>query len=213
MAFEIELCVSESCDGITVVDTTGFFASNNPYGYNAPPTPDGEVPTLDTNGVFGYSEYVLEMYFAVAGGVNMNTDPPPSPDYTVNLLTWPHTIDTATGYVTWQFTKEQLGVQYIRSGWWVFQGQGVWVNSADEEYIYPINNTTGLTGYLESQVDSMMLNANPKKCGGCKKGCKDPYELYLIFNPLTCWAAECQNYDGFTTHVDYLMNNLPPCGC
>jgi hypothetical protein len=213
MAFEIELCASESCEGITVVDKTGFFASDNPYGYNAPPTPNGEVPTLTTGGVFGYSEYTLNIFFAVAGGVDMDTDPPPTPSYTANLLTWPHTIDTDTGYVTWSFTKDQLGVEYIRSGWWVFRGEGVWINSDDEEYTYDINNTTGFIGYLQEQVDTMMKSANPKKCGGCKNGCKDPYELFLLFSPLTCWAAECQNYDAFTTHVDYLLNNVPPCGC
>lgn len=33
--FEVEICISESCSGITVKDVTGFFSAENPFGYNA----------------------------------------------------------------------------------------------------------------------------------------------------------------------------------
>ena len=214
MAFEIKLCARDACDGgITVTDTTGFFSVDNPFGYNAPPTPGGAVPTLSTAGVFGYSSYTLLIYRAIQGGVDLDADPSPPPDLTINLLTWPHTIDEETGNVTWTFTPQQLGVEQARSGWWLFRGEGVWVNSEDEEYTYPIYSTVGLLGDLCAKVDAMMLKASPAKCGGCGGGKRSPYEMYLLFNPLASWAGECQNYEGFTNHVDYLYHNIPLCGC
>lgn len=215
-AFEVKGCLGEGCQTLKYVDRTGWWSAQNPMGYWNPAngtSPNPDIPTLTSLGVFGYDSYSIDIYAAVFGGVNMDSSPPPTPSYTFNLLTETHTIDTETGYVTWEWTLETLGIEYIRPGWWLVRGTAVWTEVDTTVDTYLINGTSGLQGYLTEQVDKMMLAANPKKCGGCAKGCADPYELYLIYNPLTCWSGNCQDEEGYTTHIDYLLNEVPPCPC
>lgn len=207
MAFEVISCLSESCTGITIRDITGFFGPEKPFGYNAP---SATVPTLTTGGVFGYTTYSAQLFFAKDGGF----DPDGTPDYTVNLLTWPSTIDPVTGYVTWEITLEQLGITAARSGWWMMRLTAIWVNNA-VTYDYSQDDTFGFTGDLTTKIDATMKRYYAEKGIGCPCDCGgtpilELYQRYRIFRDFT----GCVNlYDQFQAEADWLYGHLPLCSC
>jgi len=214
--FEVQFCLSESCDGITFKDITGFFGTSNPYGYNAPAP---SVPTLAIDGTFGYTSYTLSIWASEAGGIDMVDGVPTSPALiTVDLLTATHTIDPVTGYVTWAFTFEDLGLSgpNVRSGWWFIRLDPVlWTNDSIN-YDYSTDQQFGFTGDVTRLMDNAKYEALRKKgwnCGDCKCG-GTPIGLinqrYLIIRDL----AGCVGLDDeFTKGIDYLYSILPLCGC
>jgi hypothetical protein len=209
--FEVEICLSESCNGITVKDVTGFFSAENPFSYNAP---NPSVPTLLTSGVFGYTEYVLSLFYAIQGGY----DDTQAPDYTVDLLTWPHTVDVDTGYVTWEFTFADLGItdETLRSGWWLGRLDPVtWVNGTT--YDYSRDETFAFTGDITSMMDTAMAEFIRKNGfdGGCDCGCGGEafMKLYLRYRVWRDNMACANMEEAFQETADYLYTALPQCQC
>ena len=214
--FEVNLCLSESCDGLTVIDQTGFFSTSNTFGYNSP---NVSVPTLQNDGTFGYTAYTLNLFFAIQGGYQNGAGflaDPSTPDYTVDLLTWPHTIDTVTGYVTWEFTFEDLGITAatLRSGWWLARLDPVtWVNG--QTYDYSNDIPFAFTGDITKLMDAAMKKFYAEKGLGCKCDCggvdlKDLYQMYRIARDfMPCVGLN----DQFQSTVDYLYSQLPLCQC
>lgn len=208
-SFEIASCLSESCDGITFKDITGFFGTSNPYGYNAP---QPSVPTLTTGGVFGYTSYTLSIWQATSEGIDTSV----APLLTVDLLTTTHTIDVDTGHVTWAFTFEDLGLTgpNVRSGWWYIRLDPVlWTNDSIN-YEYPTEQQFGFTGDVTRLRDNAMYeslrkhgwNCDKCKCGGVSIGLLN--QRYLIIRDL----AGCVGLDDeFTTGINYLYSVLPLC--
>lgn len=209
--FEIDICLQESCNGLTVKDLTGFFSTSNPYGYNAPQV---SVPTLGVDGTFGYTSYVANIWAASADGIDTSTPAL----ITVNLLTWPHTIDTETGFVTWEFTFEDLGLSgpNLRSGWWFIRLDPVlWTNDSID-YPYDTDQQFGFTADVTRLMDNAKYEALRKhgwncekcKCGGTSIGLIN--QRYLIIRDL----AGCVGLDEeFTKGINYLYSILPTCGC
>lgn len=213
--FEVKFCLSASCTGLKLIDTTGFWSTENPFGYwnsQNGDSPDPALPTLTINGTFGYDSYSVNIWEAVQGGVDLNATPQPPPDWTFDLLTLPHTIDVDTGYVTWDLSLETLGLSYLYPGWWIARGDAVWTDTNDEVHDYPVDCTSGISQYLTEQVDKMMLASSPEQCE-CKKGCQSPYELLLLYNPISCWAGNSQDYAGYQRICDFLFTSLPLCPC
>lgn len=205
MAFEINLCASDAgCDGITFVDQTGSFSLENPEGYGAPPDPGPIPPNVEA-----YTSYQLEVWFAVEGGVDLDTDPPPAPDFTLNLLTATHTTDAETGYVTWPITLEQLGVETIRSGWWFFRVTAVYTNSTPETFNYESDAQMAFMSDLTTQTDNMMSTFDINGC--CNDCSQKKASLYQKFFITKKYTACCADEEGFTRNVDYLYFNLPLC--
>ncbi len=216
-AFEVVLCLEPSCTGLTVRDTTGFFSTTNPWAYNSP---QASVPTLDTDGTFGYSQYVLSLFYAVQGGYQNTSNylaDPPVPDYTVNLLTWPHVVDSVTGVVTWEFTFEDLGITTgaLRSGWWLARLDPVtWVNNS-VTYDYSNDLTFAFTSEITSLMDAAMKKFYTEKGLGGKCSCggteiRELYQTYRIWRDL----MPCVGLDNqFQATADYLYSKLPLCGC
>lgn len=205
MAFEIILCGKETCEGISLVDQTGFFGTEKPWGYNSP---NSTVPSLSTLGVFGYTTYTLDIFQAVPGGVDLTTNPPPTPLLTVNLLTRPHTIDVTTGYVTWDFTLEDLGIEFVRSGWWVFRVRGVFTNSVPTTYTYGEETTMGFKDHITEKVDQLYKESDID-CE-CKKGCV-PLEKVLLYTMALSTQGCCGDQAAFTQTIDWLYNNSDNC--
>lgn len=207
MAFEVDLCIQSSCTGITIKDETGYFSNTNPEGYNAP---SDAIPTLLDDGTYGYTEFSLDIYFAQQGGYDSSG----SPDFEVDLLTWPHTVDPTTGVVTWEFTFEDIGVsdERLRSGWWMGSWTAIWENDGDT-YNYSASQTYAFTGDITSMMDTAMLNAY--KRGGCDCKCgdkmiKDLYQTYRIWRDF----MPCNNLDDdFQETADWLYTKLPLCPC
>ncbi len=208
MAFEVRLCIQPSCTGITVKDLTGFFSNTVPLGYNGP---QDAIPTLATDGTYGYTTFSLDIFFAIQGGY----DEARTPDYTVDLLTWPHTIDTTTGYVTWEFTFEEIGItdETLRSGWWLGSWDAIWDNTGGP-YDYSDNQTYAFTSDLTTLMDTAVMNAY-KRGKGCRCKCGDRtigdlYQTYRIWRDFLA----CNNMDAaFQAEADYLYTQLPLCQC
>lgn len=214
MAFTIQTCLKETCDGVSFVDTTGVFALDNPNGYNGP---GQEVPTLNVStGEFGYTTYQLELFYAVEGGF----DSTGNPDYTANLLTWPHTVDTnptsdTYGHVTWDFSLDDLGLETTRSGWWLARITAIWVNS--QTYDYSQDDTFGFTGDLTSKIDQTMKRFYSEKGtdGNCGCQCGDTnintlYQKYRIWRDFIGCVAF---YDQFQVEADWLYEHYIQCSC
>ncbi len=206
MAFELNICLSETCTGIKVTDLTGFFGPENAWGYGAPAQ---SVPTLSLSGVYGYSEFSIAIFFAKEGGY----DPTGTPDFTADLLTTSHTIDPVTGYVTWEFTLEDLGVESLRSGWWAMNTTAIWENV--ETYDYSTDNKFGFTGDLTSKIDQTMKRYYAQNGGGCPCDCggssiQELYMRYRIWRDfIGCVNLEVQ----FQEEADWLYNHYVLCQC
>lgn len=204
-SFEINICASDTgCDGVTFVDQTGVFGLvENPLAYGAP---NDTVPSLDVDtGVYNYDSYTLEVWYAAEGGLD-ETAPP---DFTLDLLTATHTVDADTGYVTWELSLEDLGVETIRSGWWLFRVTGVFTNDDDETFNYVFDAQMAFIEDLTTQTDAMMSTFNVAGCcDDCAKKKADLYQKYWITKKYT---ACCADEAGFTRNVDYLLANLPLC--
>lgn len=210
-SFEINTCLRETCEGIEYVDTTGFFGVSNPWGYNAP---QESVPTLTTGGVFGYTSYTLSIWPALQGGYDSDA----APIITADLLTRTHTIDPDTGYVTWLFTWEDLGLtdEVARSGWWFIRLDPVtWPGDA-QVYDYSTDQTFAFTQQVTKLVDDAMIAALRKNgfdCGGCKCGGTPINELYQRYRIIRDFAPCNGMDDQFTDGIDWLLTTLPICGC
>lgn len=210
-SFEINACLTETCDGLAYVDSTGFFGVSNPWGYNAP---QDSVPTLTTEGVFGYTSYTLSIWPALQGGYDSDSDPL----LVVDLLTRPHTIDPETGRVTWSFSWADLGLtdQVARSGWWFIRLDPVVWDGDVQAYDYSTDQSFALTGHVTKLVDDAMIAALRKhgfKCGGCKCGGTPIDELYQRYRIIRDFAPCNGMDDQFTDGIDWLYSILPLCGC
>lgn len=211
--FEIVPCLEETCTGVRYKDVTGFFGTSRPYGYNSP---NQSVPTLTTDGVFGYASYTLSIWAAVEDGLTVVDGVPDSPALlTVDLLTWDHTIDTETGYVTWDFTFEDLGLSgpRVRSGWWFIRLDPVLWESGGEDYDYSRDETFAFVDDINYLMDQAMYKARKKgaNCGGCKCGGLDIEKVYQRFRIIRGFDP-CNNLDdSFTAGVDWLYSILPLC--
>lgn len=208
MAFEISICAKEGCESLSIIDETGFFGPDKPFGYNAP---DVSVPTLTTGGVFGYTTYQAEIYYAIEGGF----DDTAAPDYTVDLLTWAHTTDAVTGEVTWVFTLEDLNLTALRSGWWKVVVTALYTNNT-VDYNYDAYEVLGLTQDLTSIMDTAMKKYYAQHgASGCDCDCGGEdlatlYEKYRIWKDfMGCAGLD----DAFQTDADYLLAHLPLCSC
>lgn len=196
MAFDLKYCPSESCLGIAFKDIVGFFASDNPYGYNSPLA---GVPTLDTDGTYSFTSYQLEIWRAVDGGVDPNGDP----DVTIDLLATAHTVDPDTGYVSWTLDLETLGVDSIRSGRWIFKATAV-----DGSTTYEVTRSVAMVCDITDDVDQLMLKRD-FNCE-CANGCTPAEDLFAkLF--LTKGQVKCSGPDIFQTNVDYLYYHAQPC--
>lgn len=207
-AFEVVPCLSETCDGIQFKDITGFFGTSRPYGYGAP---QDSVPTLSSSGVFGYTSYRISIWAAQEGG--FDADAPPL--FTADLLTWTHTIDTDTGYVTWNFSFEDLGLSgpRLRSGWWFIRLEPVLWENGGTDYDYSTDQTFAFVDDINYLMDQAMYKAIQKGtgCGGCKCGGLDIKDVYQRFRIIRDFAP-CNNMDAsFTSGVDWLYSILPLC--
>lgn len=196
--FDVLLCAKETCDGVQLVDYTGFFSSDAPQGYNAPGV---GIPTLLVNGTFGYSTYSVQVFFAKAGG----NDGTGNPDKTFNLLTWPHTVDPDTGYVTWDFSFADLGVadETLRSGWWLFRTTALF-----STYDYSNDYRFGFRDDIVDKIDKENL-PKPLDCD-CDEGCEGPWTIVAkLF--LALKGGCCQQSDNFQRNIDYLYNTYQNC--
>lgn len=214
-AFEIKPCLNETCEGVQYVDRTGFFGTSNPYGYGAP---QDSVPTLTTDGVFGYTSYVISIWQSEEGGIETVDGIPASPPlFTTDLLTATHTIDVTTGYVTWNFSFEDLGLTgpRLRSGWWFIRLDPVlWTNNS-VDYDYSTDQQFAFVNDMNYLTDQAMFKARQKSadCSGCRCGglnIKDVYQRFRIirdFDPRNNMDAS------FTAGVDWIYSILPLCGC
>lgn len=204
--FQIDFCFGESdCgDTLQVTDNTGIFSIDNPLGYNAP---DIVVPTLDVDtGEFGYASYQLQLWFAQTGGIDTTT----TPDFTANLLTTTHTTDTTTGYVTWDFSLETLGLPSLMSGWWYGRVVAVWVDSDDVSHTYTSTAMMFLVGQMTKLVDEAMLKSDPN-CS-CAEGCITAQDLFLKLQMAERQA--CLTYvEAAQANMDWLYYNTPLCQC
>lgn len=214
MAFTIQSCLKETCDGVSFVDTTGIFSLDNPNGYNGP---SPEVPTLNPNtGTFGYTTYQLQLFYAVEGGFDSTA----APNYTVNLLTWPRTVDNdptsdTYGHVTWNFSLENLGLEYVRSGWWLARITAIWVNGTT--YDYSQDDTFGFTGDLTKRIDQTMKKYYVGKgidgCCSCDCGGTDITMLYQKFRIWRDFIGCVAFVDEFQTEADWLYDHVTLCSC
>lgn len=198
------ICFGEDCDGLEFTDITGIFSLEKPLGYNAPSLP---VPTLNTStGTFGYTSYTLELWYAQTGGIDSTEDP----DLTVDLLTKAHTTDATTGYVTWDFSLDDLGISTIMSGWWLGKVTAVWVDADDEEYTYTATAMMFLTRDITQKVDVKMAPYDPD-CA-CADGCIVPPDLFLKLQMAK--ADACLTYvDAAQRNMDWLYANYSLCSC
>jgi hypothetical protein len=206
MPFEINLCANESCDSLKLVDATGFFGLDRPFGYNGPGV---SIPTLDPDGTFGYAVYSVDMFFATDGGFDANG----TPNYTADLLTFPHTVDPVTGEVTWEFSLDELGVTALRSGWWLFRITATWVNGSTYDYSH--DEITGFTGDMTSIMDQTMKKAYASKGLGCDCSCGGT-KLSTLYMKYRIWRdlMGCAGLDNqFQSEGDYLYRHLPLCQC
>lgn len=210
-SFEIIPCLEEGCDGLTFIDRTGYFGTDNPWGYNAP---QESVPTLTTGGVFGYESYTLSIWRAQEGGYDEDA----APIITADLLTRAHTIDEDTGYVSWTFTWEDLGLDegYARSGWWFIRiDPAVWEGDS-QDYNYATDQTFAFTQNITKLMDDAMiasLRKNGFSCGGCKCGGTPMSTLYQRYRIIRDFMPCNGMDDQFTTGIDWLYTTLPLCGC
>lgn len=212
-SFEVRLCASETCTGLSIQDVTGFFGTSNAYGYNAPLE---SVPTLAIDGTYGYTSFVASIWAAEEGGIETVDGIPTSPAlFTVDLLTATHTIDTTTGYVTWDFTFEDLGLTgpRLRSGWWFIRLDPVlWTNNS-VDYDYSTDQQFAFVDDINYLMDQAMIKALRKgmDCGGCKCGGLDIKDVYQRFRIIRDFAP-CNNMDAsFTAGVDWIYSILPLC--
>lgn len=197
MPFDVKLCPKETCDGLRLVDITGYFSSENPFGYNAPAP---GTPTLNNSGVFNYVTYNVQIFFAQQGGF----DDEGTPNISFNLLTWPHTVDPATGYVTWNFTFEELGVTTMRSGQWLFR---TFVTLAPS-YDYSNDYIAGFVEDIKSKVDATGLD-KPLDCD-CQEGCDGPWAIMAKLD-YTVKQGCCRQASNFQRNVDWLYLNYLKC--
>jgi hypothetical protein len=203
--FTITLCSEETCSGLDLIDQTGIFATDNPFGYNSPALP---VPTLDVDtGVFGYTSYEVQIWKAIPGGLDSTADP----DFTFDLLTLTHTVDPITGYVTWSLPFADIGGEPLRSGWWLCRVNAVYTNTTPTTYNYTTDSTFGLIGDIEDRVDELMVGVDPN-CA-CKKGCLKPTDVFMHFLLAKEKSGCCGDYDGFQNTCDWLYNSTPGCSC
>jgi len=197
MAFDLKFCPVETCDGIDFKDIVGFFSVSRPDGYNAPVS---GWPTLDVDGTFGFTSYTLEVWRGKEGGPDEVND---APDLTFDLLDLPHTVDPVTGFVTWQISLEQLGVEFVRSGPWVFRGTAVNGSSTIV--------TTRVATFkkdLKKRIDPLMLKRD-FSCG-CKHGCEDIIDVFVLFFFMQGQVC-CSGRDIVQTNVDWLYYHVQKC--
>lgn len=212
-AFEIIPCLRETCDGIEYVDATGFFGTSNPWGYNAP---QPSVPTLATNGTFGYTSYTLSIWAATAGGYDSSQ----APLITVDLLTTAHTIDVTTGHVTWAFTFEQLGLSgpNVRSGWWYIRLDPVVWTSGGTDYDYSTDQQFAFVQEVTKLRNDAIIASLRKhgfKCDACKCGGISIGQMNQRFLIIRDFAPCVGMDEEFTKGIDWLYSILPLCntGC
>lgn len=199
-SFVIRSTTAELCDGVRFRDVTGSFSVDNPMGYGAPPDPGPVPPDADS-----YDTYTLQVWAAQEGGVDVNA----APNFTFDLLTFPHTTDPVTGYVTWDLSFADLGGAPLRSGWWVFRTTGVYTNSDDDTFTYTTTRTTAFIRTLQGLMDEAMLTFDPDcQCG---EGCVSASDLYITFRMARDFMGCCADKAGFTKSVDWLYNQLPLC--
>jgi hypothetical protein len=201
MSFEINACPSEICSGIKLVDSTGYFTVDNPWGYNAPnPT----VPSLDPDGTFNYDSYQLQLFYAKPGFYDDNGPP----DFTANLLTWPHTVDE-DGHVTWEFSFADLGVTELRSGIWLFRLNPVIFNDGSEDIDYSDDVQVFFTDDIQAKIDARAINAD-FDCG-CNDSCEPIWSLNSKLELAKRMGCACQNPEKTQAMVDSLYNSYQRC--
>lgn len=166
MSLTLRGCLKQDCNSVVLYDTTG--------DYNAIDNAGGYGPVNGVTGPLDFDTYTLQVW---PPSLDPSADPPSA---TINLkLPVPVGPDSDGNYY-WEIPLVSLNVSSIEAGIWYAEAQGV--KDGDTFDMPPLSPI--FTKEFSDDLKQPLL-AYDVACG-CKDGCEDPLELYMMLNTLKC---------------------------
>lgn len=188
-------CLLEDCDGITLLDTTGPYSVDDPGGYGV----ENDVTDPED-----FDSYSLRIW---APGLDPSEDDPTA---IINLLDPAPIGPDDSGNYRWDISLEQLGLTSIAPGIWYAEAVGI--KDGDIYEMPPLMQPFAKA--LWTELDKAMLKYDPV-CG-CKKGCADTLELYMMLNSVVprdpcCQGSAFCSVEQTRTVLAEVASKLPLC--
>ena len=178
-------CFQETCSGVTYIDRTGpYDVTTNATGYGEP---------NDVTGPGDFSAYTLSVWLP-------GQDPEGDPQVVLNLL--PPPAPDSSGFYSWSFTFEDLGVTSIPSGFAYMEVRGVFEGDEYDASAGPL-----FVAPTRAKVDAAMKRYDPTT--PCRKGCEDPAKFFMMLTSVECDGVCDQEKS--ESILDYIDNNIKLC--
>lgn len=188
MSLQLRGCLRQDCEGVTLFDTTGAYSVENAGGYG---------PENDVTGPEDFDTYTLRVW---SPDLNPSSDDPIA---TVNLLDPAPVGPDDDGAYRWDIPLSSLGVAEIVPGVWYAEVVGV--KDGDIYEMPPLMPI--FTKQLFDGLKDKLLKYDPT--AGCKKGCEDPTELWMMLKTVTC-SGFC-SVEQTKRVIGYLKTKIPQC--
>jgi hypothetical protein len=166
MALKLKICASDSCNGITVYDTTGPYSPENLTGYGV------------ENGVESpedFDSYIMSLW---KDGQDPLVDPPLA---IIDMTNYAFVADDEGNYPLF-ISLSQLGVEFVESGVWYIQleatlGLDTYLAVDSPIFLYE----------LTDKLEKKMPGFDPTK--PCKNGCEDVSKLASALDAVSCYGS------------------------